>query len=115
MGQTIVFRGLPRNWLLSWIRGIPARPAGYNRIMSEKQMLTVALATVPTFLVVLVGILLNNSRLSDLRSYIDVRFSAMDQRFSDMEKVNEARTNLILGKIEDVDTRLSRLEGRFAR
>jgi hypothetical protein len=72
--------------------------------------------------VVLIGILLNNSRLSDLRSYIDVRFSALDQRFSaidqrfsDLEKVNEARTNLVLGKIEDVDTRLTRLDERFAR
>ncbi|MGA2146432.1 MAG: hypothetical protein ABSH49_15875 [Bryobacteraceae bacterium] len=82
-------------------------------MMSETQMLTAALATVPTFVVVLVGILLNNSRLSDLRSYIDVRFSAIDQRFSDMERVNEARTNLILGKIEDIDSRLSRLESRF--
>jgi hypothetical protein len=81
--------------------------------MSETQMFTVALATVPTFLVVLVGILLNNSRLSDLRSYIDVRFSAIDQRFSDMERVSEARTNLILGKIEDIDLPLTRLEDRF--
>jgi hypothetical protein len=83
--------------------------------MSETQTLTAALATVPTFVVVLIGILLNNSRLSDLRSYIDVRFSAIDQRFSDLERVNEARTNLILGKIDDVDTRLTRLEERFAR
>jgi len=59
-------------------------------------------------LAVLVGILVNNSRLSALRGYIDVRFA-------DMARVNEARTNLILGKIEDVDTRLSRLEERFAR
>jgi len=57
---------------------------------------------------VLVGILINNSRLSDLRAYID-------HRFSDAERVNEARTNLILGKIEDIDNRLSRLEERFAR
>lgn len=66
-------------------------------------------------LAVLVGILINNSLLSDLRGYIDARFAAMDQRFSDLEKVNEARTNLILGKIEDIDNRLTRLEERFAR
>jgi hypothetical protein len=59
-------------------------------------------------LAVLVGILINNSRLSDLRGYIDVRFA-------DMDRVNEARTNLILSKIEDIDSRLSRLEERFAR
>ncbi len=66
-------------------------------------------------LAVLVGILINNSRLSDLRGYIDVRFSDMNQRFTDMERVNEARTSMILSKIEDIDNRLSRLEERFAR
>lgn len=70
-------------------------------------------------LAVLVGILINNSRLSDLRGYIDVPFADMNQRFAErfanMERVSEARTNLILSKIEDIDTRLSRLEERFAR
>ena len=65
-------------------------------------------------LAVLVGILINNSRLSDLRGSIDARF-AVDQRFSDLERWNEARTNLILSKIEGIDNRLSRLEERFAR
>lgn len=70
-------------------------------------------------LAVLVGILINNSRLSDLRGYIDVRFADMNQRFAerfaDMERVNEARTSLILSNIEGIGTRLSRLEERFAR
>jgi hypothetical protein len=44
--------------------------------MSETQMLTVALATVPTFLVVLVGILINNSRLSDLRADLSGQITA---------------------------------------
>ena len=36
-------------------------------------------------------------------------------RFSDMEKLNETRMALLLGKIEDIDNRLARLEQRFAR
>ena len=68
-------------------------------------MLTVALGTVPTFLAVLMGILINNHRLSDLRANMDGRFSDlrahMDQRFTDEARVNEAR--------------FTRLEGRLAR
>ena len=45
--------------------------------------------SVPT-LAVLVGILINNSRLSDLRSYMDKRFDSMerrsDQRFEDLKE-----------------------------
>jgi flagellar capping protein FliD len=40
---------------------------------------------VPT-LAVLVGILVNNSRLSDLRSYMDWRFESMEKRFEVMDK-----------------------------
>jgi len=71
-------------------------------------MLTIGLATVPTFLVVLVGILINNNRLGDLSARIVDRFEAE-------RRVNDAHFKLILDKIEDVDSRLSRLEERFAR
>jgi hypothetical protein len=49
-------------------------------------MLTVALATVPTMLAVLVGILINNARLTDLRSYMDARFNDVDQRFDNVDR-----------------------------
>lgn len=75
---------------------------------ATQAIFTVGMATAA----VLVGILVNNSRLSDLRGYFGVRFA---ERFADMERVNEARTKLILSKIENVGTRLSRLEERFAR
>lgn len=86
---------------------------------------TILTAGMPT-LAVLVGILINNSRLSDLRGYIDQRFAdaakVTETRFQqvlskieDMEKVNEARFGMLLGKIEDIDNRLTRLEARFAR
>lgn len=36
-------------------------------------------------LTVLLGILYSNSRLSDLRSYVDARFNAVNRRFDDMK------------------------------
>ncbi|MEI9814742.1 MAG: hypothetical protein WDO18_19825 [Acidobacteriota bacterium] len=35
---------------------------------------------------VLMGILINNSRLSDLRAHMDARFSDVDKRFNDVDK-----------------------------
>ena len=72
--------------------------------MTETQ-LNFLLANVPTMITVLIGILLNNSRLSDvrtdmntlkadmntrlgeLRTHMDVRFNAVDQRFDDMDAI----------------------------
>jgi hypothetical protein len=45
--------------------------------MDNSQILTIALAAVPNMLAVLAGILINNSRLSDLRSHMDIRFNDM--------------------------------------
>lgn len=45
--------------------------------MSDTELLTIALAAVPTMLAVLVGILINNTRLSDLRTHVDSRFDEM--------------------------------------
>ena len=36
-------------------------------------------------LTVVLGIVYNNSRMSDLRSYLDARFNAVDRRFDDMK------------------------------
>jgi hypothetical protein len=59
--------------------------------MNDTQILTIVLATVPNIVAVLAGILINNSRITDinnrfaeLRSHMDVRFNAVDQRFDDM-------------------------------
>ena len=59
--------------------------------MNQSQILLFALASVPTMLTVLIGILINNSRLgdvnarmSDLSSRIDDLRSHMDARFDDM-------------------------------
>jgi len=71
------------------------------------QTVQVALSVgVPT-VAVFVGILINNSRLSDLRAYIDVRFDAIDKRFDSME----ATWRTELRRVEEViDARLKHLE-----
>ncbi len=84
--------------------------------MNDTQMLTIALATVPTMLTVLIGILLNNARLSDvnlrlaeLRSHMDGRFDGVDRRFEEMKEM--WRTEL--HRVEEVlDARLKHLEER---
>ena len=79
---------------------------------------TILTVGMPT-LAVLVGILVNNSRLSDLRGYMDVRFADVTQRFAERfdaeRRVNDANFKMILDKIEDIYARLTRLEERFAR
>jgi hypothetical protein len=72
--------------------------------MSDTQILTIALASVPTVIAVLVGILINNSRLgrtnsrisklnasiSDLRSHMDRRFDeARDTWFTSLKHLEE--------------------------
>ncbi len=102
--------------------------------MPDNQILGIALATGPTVLAVLLGILVNNSRLSDvnlriseLRSSIDARFNGvnerfnevnrrfddmdrkMDQRFEDMKSTWRSE----LHRVEEVlDARLKHLEER---
>jgi len=70
--------------------------------MTDTQMLTVALASVPTMLAVLTGILINNSRLSDLRSHMDVRLDELKEMWrSELHRVEEV-----------LDARLKHLEER---
>ena len=68
---------------------------------------------VPT-LAVLVGILINNSRLGDLRAYMDARFNAVDQRFTIVDQRFTSLEKLFdekLRRVEDViDARLTRIE-----
>jgi hypothetical protein len=85
-------------------------------LMSDTQVLTIALASVPTILTVLIGILLNNARLSDvnsrlgeLRSHMDGRFDGVDRRFEEMKEM--WRTEL--RRVEEVlDAWLKHLEER---
>ena len=77
--------------------------------MNENQILSIALASVPTMLTVLVGILINNSRLSDMRTHIDVRFNEVDRRFEEMKDLWRSE----LRRVEEVlDARLKHIEER---
>ena len=77
--------------------------------MSDTQLLTIALAAGPTMLAVLVGILINNSRLTDLRGHMDARFNDVDHRFDEMRDLWRSE----LYRVEQViDARLKHLEDR---
>jgi len=84
--------------------------------MDGIQILPIALASVPTMLTVLVGILINNSRLSDmntrigeLRSHMDSRFNGVDRRFEEIKDLWRSE----LHRVEEVlDARLKHIEGR---
>ena len=88
--------------------------------MTDAQILTIALATVPTMITVLIGILINSARLSDLRSSMDGRFadlhSYMDLRFNDVNRRLEEMKEIWrseLHRVEGVlDARLKHLEER---
>jgi septal ring factor EnvC (AmiA/AmiB activator) len=95
--------------------------------MSDTQLLTIALATVPTVIVVMIGILLNNSRLSDLRQDVlgrmadfraemERRFAEMDRRFAAVERrldSVETKIDLLTGKVIEFDNRLTRVEAHL--
>jgi len=95
--------------------------------MTDAQILTIALATVPTMITVLIGILINNSRmgdlnarLGDLRSSVDGRFTDlrahMDLRFNDVDRRMDEMKDMWrseLHRVEEVlDARLKHLEER---
>ena len=84
--------------------------------MSDTQLLTIALGAVPNMLAVLVGILVNKSRLSDtnariaeLRVRLDARFTDVDRPFDEMRDLWCSE----LHRVEEVlDARLKHLEDR---
>jgi len=81
--------------------------------MNESQIFTIALASVPTMLTVLIGILINNSRLSDIDRRLNARIddlrAHMDARFDDMRVTWQSE----LRRVEEVlDARLKHLEAR---
>ncbi len=88
--------------------------------MTDSQLLTVALATVPTMLTVLIGILINNARLSDLRASLEGRLTSTDARIGDLRSHVDHRFDEMrdtwrseLRRVEEVlDARLKHLEER---
>jgi cell division protein FtsL len=77
--------------------------------INPSQILSIAVASLPTMLTVLIGILINNSRLGDVNSRIDDLRSHIDSRFDDMRSTWTSE----LRRVEEVlDARLKHLEQR---
>jgi len=72
-------------------------------------VLSLALSTAPTMLTVLIGILMNNSRLTEVNARIGDLRSHMDDRFDEMRSTWTSE----LRRVEEVlDARLKHLEER---
>ena len=84
--------------------------------MTNSQILAFVLASVPTMITVLIGILINNARLGDIRHYMDARFNQVDQRFNEMDRRFDDMKDMWrseLHRVEEVlDARLKHLEER---
>ena len=84
--------------------------------MSETQILAISLA-IPNLLAVMMGILINNSRLSDLRAHMDARFADVDKRFNEVDRRFDDMRDMWrseLHRVEEIlDARLKHLEERI--
>jgi hypothetical protein len=68
------------------------------------QLLTVGIPT----LAVLVGILINNSRMSDMNARLSDLKGYFDRRFEDDRRYNDVMFKTILEKLDDIETRFAR-------
>jgi len=59
--------------------------------------------------------LILNARIGSIEARVDGRMNGLDGRMSNLEHTMTTRFDLLLGKIDDIDTRLARLEERSAR
>jgi hypothetical protein len=95
--------------------------------MNDAQLISVALASAPTMIAVLIGILVNNSRLTDLnsrigdingrigdlRTHVDMRFGEVDRRMDEMRNDLKETWRAELRRVEEVlDARLKHIEDR---
>ena len=78
--------------------------------MTNAQLyLTIGMPT----LAVLVGILVNTSFLASLSNTMNSRFASLEARMSALETKIDAKIDLLIGKIFELDNRLTRLEERL--
>jgi hypothetical protein len=88
--------------------------------MTENQILAIALTTIPNVIVILVGILINNARLTDLNRRLDDMHVEMNRRFDSIQSEMNRRFDDMrdtwrseLHRVEEVlDARLKHLEER---
>ncbi len=83
--------------------------------MDSSAIIVAAFANVPTVVTVIIGILINNSRISDLNSRIggiDGRIGGLEGRITNFEHKMETRFDMLLGKVVEIDNRLTRMEAQ---
>ena len=78
--------------------------------MTEVQMFTIALSTVPTMVVVLVGILISNVRLGDVRDLMRAEIKVVEASVKAVEASIEKNHSEMLHRFAELDTRLTRIE-----
>lgn len=83
--------------------------------MTEVQMFTIALSTVPTMVVVLVGILISNVRLGDVRDLMRAEMKVVESSVKAVETSIEKNHSEMLHRFAELDTRLSRIENGLGR
>ena len=77
--------------------------------MNDTQILTIVLATAPTMLTVLIGILINNARLGQLQSEMNNRFGDVNTRFGDLN----GRFGGLNGRIDDLNARITEVRAEM--
>lgn len=70
--------------------------------MTDTQILTIAMSTAPTMLIVLVGILINNARLGDLSSNFNSRMNDLNTRIGETS-----------GRIGDTEAKIGELRSHM--
>jgi hypothetical protein len=75
--------------------------------MSDTQILAMAVTFTTAFLAVLIGVLLNNSRLGDVKDAITQR---MEVRIAELRMVIEKNHSETLMKFAGIEGRLTRIE-----
>src|SRR5437016_1882933 len=91
--------------------------------MTDVQILTIAIALATSFLAVMVGVLLNNTRLNDVKELLAARIETRaaaqqldESRVLVAQQLNELRVLIeknhseMLLKISEMDNRLTRIE-----
>ncbi len=78
--------------------------------MTETQLLTVALTTVPTMIVILIGILINNARLTDVKETLRAEMKIVGAEMRVVDANMEKNHSEMLHRVGDLDTRLTRIE-----
>ncbi len=81
--------------------------------MTDTQQFGAALfATVVPSFAVLVGVLLNNARLNDIRTDFNTRFDHVDKRFIILSKLFDAQLERLGDRVADAQRRVEVLEHR---